>query len=81
MGYYIYAWFEDGIPQLQIVDANSGSVCISWKYHNDDLLEINDKKQMQKLFKDLLLLTCKQEINNFRVFKSEPIQDSYNVLK
>lgn len=72
MGYYIYAWFEDYNPQLQIIDAQSGSVCVNWRYHDRKQGFLSDKKELQRLFRDLLLLTCKQEMNNCRLFHVTP---------
>jgi len=72
MGYYIYAWLENGNPQLQIVDTQSESVCVTWSYQDPDHVGLGDKKEIQRLFRDLLLLTCKQEMNNCRIFKAEP---------
>ena len=72
MGYYIYAWLENGNPQLQIVDAQSKSVCVSWSYHALDDAKTDDKKEIQSLFRDLLLLTYKQEMSNYRIFEAKP---------
>ncbi len=72
MGYYIYAWLEKGNPQLQIVDAQSESVCVTWSFQGPDGRESGDKKEIQRLFRDLLLLTCKQEQNNCRIFQAMP---------
>ena len=73
MGYYIYAWLENGNPQLQIIDAKSKSVCVSWSYQTLSNVKTDNKKEIQRLFKDLLLLTCKQEMRNFRIFEVKPI--------
>jgi hypothetical protein len=73
MGYHIYAWLEEGNPNLEIVDAESRDVCVKWSYSetagaaNDSGVQY-DKKEIQKLFQQLLLLTCKQELSNCRVF-------------
>ena len=82
MGYYIYAWLKDGNPQLQIVDAQSKSVCVTWSYADPASGELCDKKEIQRLFKDLLLLTCRQEMKNCRIFKAEPAHthDTHPVL-
>jgi hypothetical protein len=81
MGYYIYAWLEDANPQLQIVDAQSGAVCISWSYQDSDSGGLGDRKEIKNLFRDLLLLTCKQELNNSRIFKAEPARNSGDCLE
>ena len=70
MGYYIYAWLESGNPQLQIIEAESKSICLSWSYQATDAN--HDKKEIQRLFRDLLLLTCKQEMGNYRIFEVKP---------
>ncbi len=72
MGYNIYAWFENGNFQLQIVDAKTESVCVSRSYQGQSYVGFGDKKEIQKLFRELLLLTCKQEMRNYRVYKIEP---------
>ena len=61
MGYYIYAWLEHGDPRLRVVDAQSGSVCLCWDYSTATRKQASDKKEIQRLFRDLLLLTCRQE--------------------
>lgn len=70
MGYYIYAWLEHGNPQLQIIEAESKSICLSWSYQATNTKY--DSKEIQRLFKNLLLLTCKQEMRNYRVFEVKP---------
>ncbi len=72
MGYYINAWIENGSPQLQIIDAYSKSVCLSWGYTTANNVNTYDKKEIQRLFKELLLLTCKQQMTNYRVFELKP---------
>ncbi len=73
MGYYIYAWLENGRPQLQIVDAETESICVTWGYRDHTDWDHEDEKEIQRLFRDLLLLTCKQEISNCRVFGAKSI--------
>ena len=75
MGYYIYASLENGDPQLEIVDADSKSTCLSWRYQSENSDKNYDKKEIQRLFRELLLLTCKQEINNYRVFGLQSIKN------
>ena len=45
MGYYIYAWLENEKPQLQIIEAESKSICLSWSYQATDANY--DKKEIQ----------------------------------
>ncbi len=80
MGYYIYAWLEKGKPQLQIIDAKSNSVCLSWSYQLSINEKNGDKKAIQRLFRQLLLLTCKQELSNYRVFEMRPITNKQTSL-
>jgi len=69
MGYYLYAWIENGKPHLQLIEAQSKSLCLDWSYQETDNY---DDKEVQRLFKDLLLLTCKQKMGNYRVFNVKP---------
>lgn len=78
MGYYIYAWLEHGDPRLRVVDVQTGSICLRWDYRNSDRLKSSDKKEIQRLFRDLLLLTCRQENQNIRCFNIRPIQQTDN---
>ncbi len=74
MSFQIYAWLDNGQPRLQIIETQSGAIHLSWRY-KDDAGENNkpkDKKEIQRLFKDLILLTCKQEIKNCRLFETKP---------
>ncbi|MCI0667797.1 MAG: hypothetical protein L0Y43_07065, partial [Methylococcaceae bacterium] len=73
MGYYIYAWLEHGDPRLRVVDARTGSICLHWDYHDAGRSNASDKKEIQRLFRDLLLLTCRQESQNIRLFNIHPI--------
>jgi hypothetical protein len=73
MGYYIYAWLEHGNPRLRVVDIRTGSTCLRWDYRNSGRTNFNDKKEIQRLFRDLLLLTCRQENQNIRMFNIRPI--------
>lgn len=78
MGYYIYAWLDDGNPQLKIVDVQSKSICMRWSYQHSDDNSLTDKKEIQRLFKDLLLLTCRQEMKNSRLFQVSPLHNQLN---
>ena len=75
MGYYIYAWLERGEPRLRVTDAQTGSICLRWDYHKSGRLEFSDKKEIQRLFRDLLLLTCRQECQNVRFFNIRPVPE------
>ncbi|MGH8548023.1 MAG: hypothetical protein ACRERU_05385 [Methylococcales bacterium] len=78
MGYYIYAWLEHGDPRLRIVDVQTGSICLRWDYRKSDRLKFSDKKEIQRLFRDLLLLTCRQESQDIRLFNIRPTQQTGN---
>ncbi|MFQ3261032.1 hypothetical protein [Reinekea sp.] len=72
MSYHINAWLEDGKPQLQIVDAQSKAICMSWSYAPNKEQSYKERHEIQRLFKELLLLTCKQDISNCRIFNVKP---------
>ncbi|MGD8975994.1 MAG: hypothetical protein PVG91_00205 [Gammaproteobacteria bacterium] len=63
MGYHIYAWLDEGQPKLRIIDAGSDSVCLDWSYQGGQVQDPNAKKEIQRLFRDLLLLTCRQSLS------------------
>lgn len=71
MGYKIEACLENGKPSLKIYDWAKGELCLSWSYQGD---QSHNQSEINRLFKDLLLLTCKQEIRNVRIFKLQPGQ-------
>jgi hypothetical protein len=56
MSYYNYVWLENENPQWQIIDAKSNSVCVPWRYLPLSNVKTEDKKEIQRLFKDLHLL-------------------------
>ncbi|MGB5209455.1 MAG: hypothetical protein WBO47_06900 [Gammaproteobacteria bacterium] len=60
MGYRIYASLEDGRPTLRIVDARSNAECLNWRFQGENTRAAGGQKEMQRLFRDLLLLSCKQ---------------------
>ncbi len=73
MSFHIYAWLENGNPRLKVIEPKSGTTYLSWCYQDThEGKKSADKKEIQRLFKDLLLLTCKQEMKNCRLFKTEP---------
>lgn len=78
MGYYIYAWLEHGNPRLRVIDVKTGSICLRWDYRTTRPFKFSDKKEIQRLFRDLLLLTCKQENRNVRSFNLLPIHDAHH---
>ncbi len=70
MTYQINAWLEDGQPQLQILDSQSQSICMSWSYQPSPE-EDQNKHEIQRLFRELLLLTCKQQATHDRVITNQ----------
>ena len=62
MSYTVNAWLEDGVPRLRLINASSGSTSLTWDFPkgiaNQETLY---KHEMQKLFKQLLLLACADE--------------------
>lgn len=70
MSYYINAWLENGDPQLEIIDSRTRTVCMSWSYQAGNLVDSTDRNEIKRLFRDLVLLTCKQQADNLRVFSA-----------
>lgn len=73
MTYQINAWLENGEPRLQILDSQSQSVCMSWSYEANREDRPRDSHEIQRLFRELLLLTCKQQVTHDRVPDSPTI--------
>lgn len=74
-GYYIYAKVHDGRPTLQVVDADSSKVCLQWSYPAQEVAtdEASDR-EIHDLFRQLMLLTCKQTLNNSHAVELTPAQ-------
>lgn len=72
MGYHIYAWLDDGRPKLRVVDAGSQSVCLDWSYEAGSGEQAEARKEIQRLFRELLLLTCRQSLTPVRRFSILP---------
>ncbi|MDX1490161.1 MAG: hypothetical protein R3332_02670 [Pseudohongiellaceae bacterium] len=62
MGYLIYASLHDGKPTLEIKDADSERTCVSWCNKQSGNDEGEDRREFQRLFRELLLLSCKQKL-------------------
>lgn len=82
-GYLIYASLHQGRPALEIVDADSRQVCLQWEYghsasqqalpdHNNPAANELSESEIQRLFRRLLLLSCRQSLHA----QDEPEQDS-----
>ena len=56
-GYLIYAKLQDGRPILQVFDAKTRRICLNW-----DCASGHDvgAREVQNLFRQLMLLTCRQ---------------------
>ncbi len=59
MSLSINAWLENGEPHLQILDAESERVCLSWRLSHEQETSCG-KEALQKLFRELILLSVKQ---------------------
>lgn len=68
MGYQIEACIENGKPNLKIYDMTQGDLCLDWHF-DGDLASDQTKQEVHHLFRQLLLLTCKQELRNIRLFE------------
>ncbi|WP_444995871.1 hypothetical protein [Aliikangiella sp. IMCC44359] len=73
MSYQIEAYLNNGKPSLKIYDLKRKSLCLSWTYSNTPD-ECQSQQEVQRLFRELLLLTCKQDMHNVRVFNLSPRQ-------
>lgn len=62
MGYIFDAWLEEGAPRLRVINPNNGATSLSW---DCPTLDIDDdaiyRRELQKLFKQLLLLASAQD--------------------
>lgn len=62
MSYMVNAWLEDGAPRLRLINAHNGATSLTWDFPKEVLnMEPLYKQEMQKLFKQLLLLACADE--------------------
>lgn len=66
MSYHIFASIYDGVPSLHICDAHNGHTVLQWQYTSQANIPT---QEVQQLFRELILLTCQQEINNVRLFQ------------
>jgi hypothetical protein len=65
MSWHIHAWLEQGHPRLRICDARSETAVLDW---TGDLARDGDPRGLHALFHDLILLSCRQDCANVRVF-------------
>lgn len=73
MGYKIEAFLQGGKPSLKIYDIKNQDLCLSWTYCANNNQKCSNS-EIQRLFRELILLTCKQDIHNVRVFNLTPEQ-------
>lgn len=73
MGFQIEAFLDDGKPSLKIYDIQRQCLCLSWTYSNSNSGP-GSQQEVHRLFRELLLLTCKQDMHNVRVFNLSPRQ-------
>jgi len=69
MAYLIDAWLERGVPQLRIRDAHTGAVRLRWTREStgneaDHAFTCDRiaREALQRLFRDLVLLSCTDKI-------------------
>ena len=63
MSYHLFASVYEGIPQLVVRDSLTGQTLLCWHGTRSECA-----KETQYLFRELILLTCRQELVNTRVF-------------
>lgn len=68
MGCHIYASLVDGLPTLEIVDIDTQKTLLEWRYRNQDESSTFDNHEVQRLFHKLILLSCRQQAGNNRLF-------------
>lgn len=71
MGMQLHVCLVDGLPKLEVVDAETGEVLLSWAYQMD--APVTDKKQLQDLFRKFVLLTLRQGNSNPRYFSFQKV--------
>jgi hypothetical protein len=67
MGYRIEAFLDDGKPSLNIFEIDHNTPCLSWTF-NEEVNHQHSEGELHRLFRKLLLLTCKQDLSNVRMF-------------
>jgi hypothetical protein len=67
MGYRIEAFLNDGKPSLKIFEINQSNPCLTWTF-SGKIDDQHSESELHRLFRKLLLLTCKQDLGNVRMF-------------
>ena len=66
----IEACIENGKPSLKIWNSSDQSLCLSWRYGENNSGETaQSQNEVHRLFRQLLLLTLKDDVSNVRVFQ------------
>lgn len=68
MSWHINAWLEAGRPRLQVTEAGSQNPVLDWTCRSGDA-QVDDPCELKRLFRELILLSCKQEAANVRVYE------------
>lgn len=68
MSWHIYAWLEAGRPRLQVTEAQTESPVLDWTCRSAGDAQ-GDDRELKRLFRELILLSCKQEAANVRLFE------------
>ena len=71
MSYHIYASVSDGMPCLLIRDSVTGRIVLHWT-GDGATSALKGEPETRRLFRQLLLLSCRQEIANTRIFSAHP---------
>ena len=71
MSYHIFASVIDGLPSLTIRDSASGQTVLVWT-GSGVTSALQGEPETRRLFRQLLLLSCRQELANTRVFTAHP---------
>lgn len=77
MSYEIDAWLEEGEPQLQIIDADSGCLRLAWRYPKSEVDESDPRQYLsqlaiKELFQKLFLLASVHDIQRREARASLP---------
>lgn len=69
MSWHIYAWLEAGRPRLQVTEAGTENPVLDWTCRSSEGEQGVDPCELKRLFRELILLSCRQEAANVRVFE------------
>ncbi len=62
MMYQIHARLVGKQPQLDIIDAATGSTCVSWRYSQHQSGDHSESLEIKRLFRQLFILGCKERL-------------------